>query len=246
MTPMAQWIVLSGKICAGKDSVAEYFQEDFVVISWSSFVRTVFQDVRISVILADGNQEVASADILRQDPSIKEESLEKLIQLTEDTLRARFSKASREVLQYLGSECFPEDFWAECATSASESFLNAGMDVLLTGGRLPVELDYVREFGAKVIRLDVERSTQLARHYKRNGALPSDEILDHVTETAVDDYDFDLRLDNDGDIVDTVNSIKEYLETLRVYGVSCLGDHLVLVADSEWLSAQCPQCGASL
>lgn len=91
----------------------------------------------------------------------------------------------RVLLQRLGTEVgremFGDDFWVNHAIDS----IPDGAKAVIADVRYPNEADRIRQLGGKVIR--VERPFVYAAN-------------EHPSETALNDYDFDLVINNDGSI----------------------------------------------
>jgi uncharacterized protein YqkB len=87
--------------------------------------------------------------------------------------------------------------------------------VYITDGRFPNEIDSAKNSGFVTIRLETSEDTRIARIESRDGKKPTREALYHASETALDDYvNFDLILDNNNNLNDTVDLIVSYVTTL--------------------------------
>lgn len=81
----------------------------------------------------------------------------------------------------VGREMFGEDFWVNYALDS----IPDGAKAVIADVRYPNEADAIRKLGGKVVRV------------RRNGVVAANE---HPSESALNDYEFDLVLDNDKDI----------------------------------------------
>lgn len=102
------------------------------------------------------------------------------------------------VLQYLGKDVRqPQDslYWTrkmlwQVAVKASKEISSFVPDVRFLHDAMAVS-----DIGGFVIRLDITKAEQLARLKIRDGVDVSDAVLNHPSETALDDYEgFNLRL----------------------------------------------------
>ena len=98
----------------------------------------------------------------------------------------------RELMQRLGTEVgrkmFGESFWVMAAEGIMLNHLNDGKNVVFTDVRFPNEAAMIEEYNdGEVWRV------------RRPGVFPAN---DHVSETGMDDYEFDAYIDNNGTLED--------------------------------------------
>ncbi|MGY5350424.1 deoxynucleotide monophosphate kinase family protein [Bacillus subtilis] len=72
-------------------------------------------------------------------------------------------------------------------------------NVLITDIRKPIEYDRVRAEGFKIVRIVAPESLRIERAKKRGDKFDAAD-LEHATETAVDDFEVDYEITNDGTI----------------------------------------------
>lgn len=93
----------------------------------------------------------------------------------------------RELMQRLGTDVarkqWGEDFWVKAAMNKATQYPN----VVFTDVRFKNEADAIRELGGEVWRV------------RRPGIFPAN---NHVSETDMDDYEFDRYVDNNGTLED--------------------------------------------
>ncbi len=164
------------------------------VIGLSGYARTG-KDTAAKYLRELGFKRVAFADTLRNaayalDPVIGEGySLQEVIDDYgwDGYKNTPFAGEVRRILQRLGTEVgrnlIGEDVWV------AATFDNLPCDkYVVTDVRFPNEADYIRErYDGIIIRIE------------RPGVGP---INDHPSETALDDYDFDFVINNDGSEAD--------------------------------------------
>lgn len=116
----------------------------------------------------------------------------------------------RGSLQLLGSEIrraqnpsyWTNKFFAEVETIDAEY-------VFVSDGRFPNEMDAIKSKNGVTFRLDISEETLLSRRTNRDGITYTDEQLNHMSETALDDYeDFDLLV---GEVIDAV-ALTDFIE----------------------------------
>ena len=117
----------------------------------------------------------------------------------------------RLALQYLGTDirrAQDPDYWVKRTLLPVVSSLAEGRPLFATDVRFANEVTGSQQLGFRVVRLDITRETQRQRLLARDGLEPDPKALYHASETALDDYaGFDLRIDNDGELRDTVAQV---------------------------------------
>ena len=169
-------IGLSGYAGSGKDTVADYLVND------KGFVRVAFAD--------------AIKEALRRLNPI----LENGFTLNENVLKygwevTKAKSETRRLMQVFGTEVgrnmFGSAFWVDFVFFKTIRNYPEDTNFVIPDVRFPNEADIIRERGGKVWRIE------------RENIAP---INSHSSETALDDYDFDLVLRNNHSL-DTLYSM---------------------------------------
>lgn len=139
--------------------------------------------------------------------------------LSDPTVHSRVRTPEvRFALQMLGTDvrrAQDDLYWVKRTVRPAAAQLALGKSVYFTDDRFPNEVDSVRDLSGLAVRLDVTRETQLERLRTRDGLDVSDEALNHISETALDDYPhFDVRVSNDGTPDQTLAAIRDRLRDL--------------------------------
>ena len=106
------------------------------------------------------------------------------------------------LLQIIGTEVgrnYDPDIWVKHFQSKLDS-LPANTDVVVTDCRFPNEVDVLKRNGFKVIRV----------HRINRPATGRDD--NHISETALDYYDFDYNIYNNGTVEELYEQVKEALK----------------------------------
>ena len=229
------WVVVSGKMCAGKDTIApalvDLMPTRTTMLRYGNLMRAEL-DPALDVIRAhypDGS--LFEDDVVEKVAETLTLPLEHARTLvdrlapemvaSDGTLTASSrTEGIRSVLQDLGDDwrCIEDpDYWARKAAQESMAELASGRSVILTGGRFLPDVDMPRAAGAFLLRLSVTRQTQIERLSARDGIAPSAETLralDHKGETALDGYaHFDTVVDNNGHIDKALHASRTALAT---------------------------------
>jgi hypothetical protein len=116
----------------------------------------------------------------------------------------------RGSLQVLGTDirrAQNPDYWTEKFFAEANS-LNADF-VFATDGRFPNEMDGVNTRNGVTLRMDISEETLKQRRDNRDGITYTPEQLNHISETALDDYeDFDVYV---GEVLD-VPALADFIE----------------------------------
>lgn len=110
-------------------------------------------------------------------------------------------KTYREALQYIGTNMFREMFhknmWVICALSTYEENKNW----FVTDVRFPNEKEAIEKLGGKVIRIDTNKVS----------------VDEHLSETSLDDAEFDIRIINDFDFGNYTRKIYDIMLSERIF-----------------------------
>jgi hypothetical protein len=106
----------------------------------------------------------------------------------------------RQFLQKLGTEAMREGLHPDTWVNATFASYNAAIDNwIITDTRFPNEAVAVKERGGVLLR--VNRNTDTG---------------DHPSETALDDYQFDYVIENDGDLTSLVEKVRVFCQTYNI------------------------------
>jgi hypothetical protein len=202
-------IGLSGYARSGKDEAAKVLVEEF------GFKRIAFADkLRDFLYALDPIVTVKKVDSpinVRQGETIKrlyiDEDTRATVPLSVE-VRVRqvidkhgwdgyketeYGTEIRGLLQRLGTEAGRNTLWDSIWIDAALHDLDESGKYVVTDARFPNEADAVQQRGGQLIRIT------------RRGIGPANT---HPSETSLDDYDFDLRVENDG-------TLEEFHEKIR-------------------------------
>lgn len=183
---MPKYIGLSGYARSGKDTVASMLGDH-------GFVRYAF---------ADKLKEA----VARLNPIIHVEdgygyTLEQLLEADGQEYVKENYPEYRRLLQVMGTEVgrqmFGENIWVDIAL---KQVPDNGLAVF-TDCRFPNEAQAIHDLGGQVWRID------------RPGYGP---INGHISETAIDDFDFDVRIDNSSNLAHLKEEVLEALLDMQL------------------------------
>lgn len=190
---------ISGKMGSGKDTIgnrisnsSNFKKYSIVQTSYASSIRR-----EISEIVSEYKQGVSFEEIsFLYNVEIKEAN--KLIDLLGESSIFERTSNSRLAIQYWGTDVRRKknkNYWVNKTVQHIVETINSGKSVYVTDARFPNEVKAIEDLGGKVIRLDVPENVRIDRIIYRDGIKPTQEQLNHKTETALDDYKFKFILD---------------------------------------------------
>lgn len=205
------WVVISGKMASGKDTVAAEldrirYNGAAITLRYGDLMRREL-DQALAAWRANpkmGTNEVIEslAHSLRLDFGRAGELAQALyddFETSQGQLTAwDRTNGLRFALQSLGGSwrsAEDPDYWARMAALNSMR-ARANAPVLLTGGRFEPDVEIPSMLGALVLRIDVSEQVQLDRLRTRDGLSPDPETLRHPGETLLDSWPgFTSRID---------------------------------------------------
>lgn len=208
------WVVMSGKICSGKDTVAPLLDlpGKTVIISYGSILREKLTLALDSLRLARymNRDEEFQVNSLRRILELEDSQAQELLMLLDKEFEVDENVSSygrtdnmRYILQKLGSDWLPHpDFLPRLAAVRAIEVLENGDSVVAAGSRFLPDVEIPKLAGGFTVRLDVNRKTQLRRLESRDNLTMTNKLLDslnHPGEIALDDYPHDIRVDNNDD-----------------------------------------------
>jgi len=107
----------------------------------------------------------------------------------------------RRLLQNIGlgaREIIGEDVWAKLVLSKAKALMKAGVDVAITDVRFPNEHAAIRKAGGTLIKITRAGSPKMS----------------HLSETALEDADWDYIIENDFTIDHLVHTIRAIVDEL--------------------------------
>lgn len=119
-------------------------------------------------------------------------------------------------LQLLGTDIRrrqDDNYWVKLTVSYAIEQLAKGTSVYISDVRFPNEISSLEYFDAPTIRMHVTPEVQKERLLGRDGTMPSEEALMHPSEVSLDDYGFEVIVDNNGSvsIAENVRRVSGYL-----------------------------------
>lgn len=196
-------IGLSGYATSGKDTVADILVKEFGYIkyAWADMVRLAAEALDPIVGVDDGHP-IRYTDALNK--------------YGYNEAKARFAEF-RRVLQYIGTEVgrelIDDNVWVDATISRINREASITDRIVIADTRFPNEANKIKELSG-----EQSGGENLVVRVVREGVGPAS---DHISETGLDDFDFDVVLDNNGtldDLRDKVYSLHEYIEEFCIRG----------------------------
>lgn len=204
-------LTFAGKSCSGKDSVADLVA-DHLRQSGRDVMRATFSDLlraeaRYGLeVMNRMHAEHSRPEVVDAISSVCNLALEHAddfyglliddVAACEDlTMRTR-TPGTTEVLVRLGTDWRPEGHWVRRMLIDCLNAEAAGRDCIVVGNRYRLEHDLFSAYATSV-RLDVSATEQTRRMTARDGYAPDPAFLTSPGETAIDDAEFDIRIDTD-------------------------------------------------
>lgn len=220
-------LLVSGKMGSGKDTIANPLVQEL----WpdGKIIRMAYADAlrdeinhAIDVMRTDLPYR-SKIERTRRDLDCNLNEATRLMELLNDPANDDLSLEAhqhvpviRTALQYWGTQVRRDrdpDYWVDKMETRIIDVLDNDPNavVVITDGRFPNEVDLIHRLNGVVVRLDIDRDVQVRRIQDRDGITPDPAKLDHVSETALDDYDgFDARVDvsglTPGEVVESIQN----------------------------------------
>lgn len=180
---MPQIIALSGSARSGKDTVADYLVKNY------GYVKVSFADpMRKALYALNPNISVVGMGIVPLANAVDNVGWE-LLKSESPDVRPLMQRMGTEV----GRAMFGQNVWVDRALSEAENYEK----VVIADCRFPNEADAVKAYGGMVWRIE------------RPGVAPANS---HISETALDSYEFDLLIANSGTLENLWESVDSVLD----------------------------------
>ncbi|PFJ38852.1 hypothetical protein [Bacillus thuringiensis] len=215
---MKKRIALSGKMTTGKSTLSQVLVEqmDFQIVSIGTTIK------KTSTLLIDNPPLLFQylKQMVKENHNAQELFFSLLTAYNNGFSHSEWTKNTegeliknqsfRDLLQVVattGRNLLGENVWCEFAKNEAFLILENDIPVIIDDLRIPSEKQLFEKNDFHIIRLDIEKEEQLRRIYNLYGEI-DEELLNHPTETALDDACFDLRIDT------THLTVKEVSEQL--------------------------------
>lgn len=213
-------IALSGKFCSGKDTLAKFLEEELskriyaisLKIEISSFAKAL-KDLASLHCAKNAHIINGVLEFVNQFPT-KSTKLLKVISNTFEEV-PKIKGKNRELLQKLGVRCreIIPDIWIKCF----ENSLSCNKFYILSDLRFKNEAEFCRKNRFVLLRLECDNKIRLKRA-KRLNYKTDKNMLNHISEIDLDNYDFDFYFENNKKVKDLENDILPLLNLILLRG----------------------------
>lgn len=204
---MKNKIAITGKMVSGKSTLSKQLSKTmgYQIISISSSInQTAALLIENEKLLNEylfskiENYRIASILFETLTSTFQKKFMNTRVTWSKDS-KGKFIKTQpyRELLQMVatsGRALMGEGIWCEFTKSDVLDLNNRNIPVIIDDLRLPSEKKFFEDFGFDIIRLDIESNEQRRRLLQLYGDINED-LLNHSTETALDNEDFLYRID---------------------------------------------------
>jgi len=201
-------IALSGKLACGKSRLAEELKRDlnYTIISIGTVIKKT-----TSLLIEDTERfKMYLQDMLQHQKDTAKLADEVIANFEKNFSRKSFvldangdyvkNDSYRGLVQYIATSMrkkLGEDVWVMFIAKEAEKKSKQGILVVCDDLRFPSEKEIFENYRFNIVRLDVSKEVQKKRIQMRGDGEISEEQLNHPSETALDDANFDLRIDTD-------------------------------------------------
>lgn len=112
----------------------------------------------------------------------------------------------------IGRKMIDNDIWAKMAIRYAE--LNPDKDLIVSDCRYPNEYEGFVNLGFVPVLIETDKEKCIERVIKRDGYINM-ELLEHESETNYLKFAYDLKLDNNGSIIELERQVEELVKHLR-------------------------------
>lgn len=232
-------IGFSGKICSGKDTVAENYLKSLKKKEKGSTFFAEYLKAEITVIMGIIREEYQNTPVIKRmlktyvKTSIQRISKE--MGVTEEEAKIVYGMVSEDAItsdvsngftrtpgirsgtQHWATEIRREQnplYWVQKTASTFTQMIADGVDTVVTDVRFPNEAQSILDLGGILVRLDVSLSEQQRRLLVRDGIGINRDQLMHTSEISLDEYyKFTVRVNTDQKSPNDV--MKEVLEKIK-------------------------------
>jgi hypothetical protein len=233
-TGAVRLLAISGKKGSGKDTftaaLADELSQPFTIYAFAYALKAQAQDIFdiIGYLVArDYTEDMIVNDLIQNYtlwniPFITKNMHELVQGITADLKQGitpdsyKRSPGAWRGLQLLGTDIRrrqDDNYWVKLTVSHIINQLAQGTSVYISDVRFPNEISSLEYFDAPTIRMHVTPEVQKQRLLGRDGTMPSEEALMHPSEVSLDDYGFEVIVDNNGSvsIAENVKRVSTYL-----------------------------------
>lgn len=194
---------MSGKMGAGKDTVGNLISKELISkgyrlinTSFGYLIRNEITDI------VNGYRKANDKEKYAIKVNANKKDLDKLYYYLQDCTAFDRTDETRAALQFWGTEIRrkqQDNYWINKMSEFIVNSVNSGLSVNVTDARFPNEVDLIKDLAGKIIRLDVPEEIRIKRIEERDNIKVNPESLNHISETALDNYNFERVFDGTKD-----------------------------------------------
>lgn len=126
--------------------------------------------------------------------------------------------SGREVLQGIGQTLkeFDRDIWLKAMVRSMETMQGP---FVCDDTRFPFEAGFLKGKGWIIAKLQVPEEIRMNRYQHLYGRIPTEQELNHASETEVDNIQEDILLDGEKPVIDLAEELFRFMDQLEYQGV---------------------------
>lgn len=184
---------MSGKMGAGKDTIGDLIQESLIDKGYEVICMSYSTPMRkeISEIVKDFDKLSKEEIFVKYNTSY--DNINKLLELLDGENIYKRTSPSRKAIQFWGTDVRRKqdsNYWTNKLVELSIQAINDNKSVYISDVRFPNEVESITDFNGKILRLEVSEEVRCERILKRDNLKPTQEHLNHSSETSLDNYVF--------------------------------------------------------
>lgn len=206
---------MSGKMGAGKDTIGDLIFDklksegkEIISVSYSTPIKQEIQEIM--------NLSATRNPLLIADKyNAKVEEIVRLTQLLGKESIYERSAQSRRAIQYWGTDVRRKqdsNYWVKKLAQIIVKSLKDNISVYVSDVRFPNEADSIIDLKGKIIRLKTSESVRIKRIVERDNLKPTEEHLKHLSEIALDRYEFEKIFNGEDTPENLLNEILQYIK----------------------------------
>lgn len=206
---------MSGKMGAGKDTIGDGIKErlksyghNVVSMSYALPIRKEMEEV-LNHYEAHKDYKMTAKYFNVSSCKIKE-----FIRLLNGKDVYRRTDESRLAIQYWGTDVRRSqdtNYWINQLVKMIVSELNNGNSVEISDVRFENEADSILDLNGKIIRIELPDKVRVERIINRDSLVPTESHLNHISETALDNYKFRRVFDGEQSVHKLTMEALEYI-----------------------------------
>lgn len=206
---------MSGKMGAGKDTIGDEIKErlksyghNVVSMSYALPIKKEMEEV------LNRYEKYKDYKMTAKHFNVSSCEIEEFIRLLNGKDVYRRTDESRLAIQYWGTDVRRNqdtNYWINQLVKMIVSELNNGNSVEISDVRFENEADSILDLNGKIIRIELPDKVRVERIVKRDSLVPTESHLNHISETALDNYKFRRVFDGEQSVHKLTMEALEYI-----------------------------------